>query len=289
MSSIFSVLSRYAHRQEENYLTEAFVYLIELLLERSPESGLKLLDKLCGERTKGWFSNHEEITIKTQVTVEEGRPDIEIRVADDKLVFIEVKHDSRLSTNQLEAYHSSLQKSSVHNKQLVILTRSRNTVQDTNLQQDLFHHICWYELSGWLSESVIQNEVCEHYIDSFIDFLKEKEMSMEKITWDYIEGVPALINLVNMIGTAISEVAPESNVKKTAGWSWIGYYLEDDLFIGTRYTEPLIVVFENNRGVDPTYKRELKLEEAYFFSLNAGEQLESLIDFLSISYKQQNK
>jgi len=94
-----------------------------------------------------------------------------------------------------------------------------------------------------------------------------------------LRGVPAMQNLYAMIGTAIAEVVPEEPVKKTIGASWSGYYV-NDIFIGFRYNESLKVIFENHQGANPDFKRTLMMEDAHFFSLSAGEQLECLIEFL---------
>ena len=285
---MFSALSRYAFRQEENFLTESLVYILNLILERENEIGLSILTKLCGVRFATWLDNASIISITTQHTVDEGRPDIVIQVGPDKVVFIEVKHDSSLGQDQLERYYAHLEKSSSQENKLVLLTRSRHSVQETTLDQERFHHICWYEISGWLSEAYIQDEIVLYLVGQFLDFLKEKEMSMEKITWEYIEGVPAMVNLANMLVTAITETLPEEKITRTAGWNWIGYYVGEktDLFFGVRYRAPLKVVIENDRGNDPTFQRELSLQKAYFFSLNAGEQLQCLIDFIRSSFNE---
>ena len=110
MSDLFSVLSRYAFRQEENFLTESLVYLLNLILEREKQIGLDILARLCGSQAAPWFENDSNIQISSQFSVEEGRPDIVIRVDDNKIVFIEVKHDSSLGENQLESYYSHLEK-----------------------------------------------------------------------------------------------------------------------------------------------------------------------------------
>jgi len=111
-------------------------------------------------------------------------------------------------------------------------------------------------------------------------------MSMEKIKWEYIEGVPALVNLTNMIGTAISEALPNEKTRRIASWNWIGYYIGEgtDLWVGIRYNDPLNVIFENNTGNSPTYERNLPLLKLYFFSLTSGEQLESFINFIKNSH-----
>ncbi len=75
----------------ENYLTESFVFLIKLILERDEVFGLDFLKKLCGFDEDDCFSTSESISISTQVTVEEGRPDIEIRDGGDKLIYGEIK------------------------------------------------------------------------------------------------------------------------------------------------------------------------------------------------------
>ena len=279
MSDLFSVLSRYAFRQEENFLTESFVYLLNLILERENVIGLRILSRLCGEKSTAWFNSGSAISINTQLSVDEDRPDIIIHVDSDKIIFIEVKLDSSLGIEQLERYYSHLTRKNSQDIQLVLITRSRHSIQETTLDRSLFHHVCWYEISGWLSEIEIHDEVTSFVVEQFLDFLREKGMNMEKVSWEYIQGVPALINLVNMIGTAIAEVAPETSCRKTMGANWAGYYL-DRMFIGFRYDKSLIVVIEDNNGTNPTFKRGLSLEKAHFFSLTAGEQLECLIEFV---------
>lgn len=108
-NNIFSTLSKYAGA-EENFLTEAFVYLINELLRREYEGGKTLIQKLIGKE-KNIFSDYYPISVVTQSTLEEGRPDICIQTSQDKLFFIEVKHDSPLHPGQLEAYYSELIKS----------------------------------------------------------------------------------------------------------------------------------------------------------------------------------
>lgn len=108
---------------------------------------------------------------------------------------------------------------------------------------------------------------------------------MEKVNWEYMEGVPAMIRLANMLHIAISEALPEMKWKRTAGWSWMGYYVggSPPLFIGFRYQNPLTIVFENNSGNNATFITDLSLSDVHFFSLSAGEQLECLIQFIKES------
>jgi hypothetical protein len=280
--NIFSSLARYADRQEENFLTESFVYLLNVLMQQDNAIAIAILQKICGEKCLLWFSSLNNIIISTQLTTNMGRPDIVIKVDNNKIVFIEVKHDSHLGQTQLERYKNYLINSSYQENQLVLLTRSRHSIRETELAREQFHHVCWYEISGWLSESKFENKTAEYTVHQFLDFLREKEMSMERVSWEYMEGIPAMIKLANMLYTAIAEALPEERVRRTAGWNWMGYYAGDNnsFFIGFRYQDPLKVVFENNGGTNATFGRELSLLNSHFFALSAGQQLECLINFV---------
>jgi len=277
--NIFSSLSKYSSGANENYLTEALVFVTRLLLERTPAAGLDMVNLLCGLSQETWFSDPKSVHISTQVTTDEGRPDIEIR-GKDTLVYIEVKHDSPLTSGQLESYKTQLDKAASPNTRLVLLTRSRNSAFETTLQPGDYHHIYWYEIYNRLSQTDTQDDVCQYFVQSLMSFLEEKRMSMKRVTWEYIQGVPALLNLTDMMETAIAEVMPGVKFTRTAGWTWRGFYLPNGYWFGIRYTQPLVVVFENNNGKSPTYKRDLNLEKNHFFALNKDEQFECLVEFL---------
>jgi len=60
----------------------------------------------------------------------------------------------------------------------------------------------------------------------------------------------------------------------------------DLVWFGVRYHDPLVVVFEDNRGYNPvTYRRDLDLEKQHFFSLNKDEQFELLVTFLKRAWE----
>jgi len=209
VSTLFSSLNKYANAQEENFLSESLVFLLNLILEQDIEIGIQLLENICGTVEDSKFLYPDQINIYTQQTIVEGRPDIIITYANECIVFIEVKHDACLGEIQLERYLTHLENSDYQNKQLILLTRSRSSIQETTLSADQFRQICWYQISGWLSDIKTSNEVIQFMIENFLYFLKEKEMSMEKVTWEFIQGVPAIVNLAKMLGTAISEAYPE--------------------------------------------------------------------------------
>ena len=282
-ANVFSSLAKSSSGSVEDYLTEAFVFVVRLLLQRSTSAGLEIINSLCGNG-RGWsFLDPKQVDIQTQVTTEEGRPDIEIRGDPDILVYVEVKHDSALGVQQLERYRAQLDESGHSKTLLVLLTRSRSSSRETTLQSDGFHHVCWYEIYNWLANAAIQDETCQYMVDSLVLFLEEKRMSMKKVTWEYINGVPAFLNLIAMMEAAISEALPDVKIKRTAGLYWRGFYLDDEYWWAIRYARPLLIVFENNMGNDPiTFKRDLDLEVEHFFSLSKDEQFERLVSFLRV-------
>ncbi len=283
-TNVFKTLSKYGSREEENYLTEALVLIIKILVERKPDVALKFLNNLCGLSEKIVHENLPSISVSTQVAVDEGRPDIEIKSGSTMLTYIEVKHDACLGDGQLECYKRKLGDSGVSSTGLVLLTRSRASSQETTLGSTEYHHVCWYDIHRWLSEIITESEegVSKYLMEEFVRFLEGKQMSLEQIKWEYINGVPALVALGNILEVAISEAIPDVKLKKDAGWGWRGFSFEGEYFCGIRYDNPLLIVFENNKGNFPTYKKDLDLEKSHFFSLNQaeGEQLECLIEFI---------
>ena len=285
--NLFLTLSKYGSREAEDYLTESFVLLLKNLLEHRPTLGLGLLNNICGLAGDVQFDHPDLITISTQVIVEQGRPDIEVKSGSEILVYIEIKHDAALSTGQLEKYKRKLDESEFGHTVLVLLTRSLASGQETTLARNEYHHVCWYDVHRELAE--IRNEgvgkICIFLIDEFLSFLEEKQMSLERVGWEYINGVPSLVALINLLEVAILEALPDVKLKKTGGWEWLGFRLDNTYYCGMRYKEPLIVVFENKIGIDPTYKHDLDLESDYFFSLNQAEQLERLVEFVKQSFE----
>lgn len=281
--NLFKILSKYGSGDVENYLSESFVILTKILLERSPAAGLRLLNTICGLTEDVKFENANLIQLSREVVIGRGRVDIEARSGSDILVYIEVKVDAPLDKGQLEYYKAQLDKSDFAHKALVLLTRSLASRQETTLPKNAYHHICWYDVYGELSavKSDVNGETSTFLIDEFLTFLEEKQMSLERVGWEYINGVPSLIALIDLLEVAILEAAPEVNLRKTGGSSWLGFRLDNKYYCGIRYSEPLVVVFENNlgTGTDPTYKRDLELEKEYFFSLNQAEQLECLVAY----------
>lgn len=286
MRNIFSTINRYVVRQTENFLTEGLAYVLDILISREPEAGKGLIKQISGFDL---VIDPALLGITTQEDVEIGRPDLVISQSTDFVLFIEIKHDSPLGNRQLERYYEKLSPRNSKYKQLILITRSKHSLTQTQLNRGSFRHVCWYQISGWLSELKIQDEISKFTVQQFLKFLEEKSMSSEKVEWDYIRGIPALVHLSNMLETALHEAFPEEDLRRSAGWAEFGFYFgkNKDGWPGIQYLEHL-TVYVAKAGPKEAYDEifsPLDLEKSHFFAMTAGEQLETLINFISTSVK----
>ena len=102
----FSTLHQWAHRQDENFTTEAFFSVVRILLERQPETAIGLLARLTGGAIQA-STDAKSIVTQTQIRTGAGVPDAGIS-ADGVQVYLEAKVAAEISTDQLEAYRRKL-------------------------------------------------------------------------------------------------------------------------------------------------------------------------------------
>jgi len=298
--NIFSALAKYNSAIDENYLTESFVFVINTLLQQEHAIGIEILSRLCVKNNDFFFDIDEYISVTTQETTEQGRPDIKI-LSPDKLIYIEVKHDSPLGFKQLERYKKALKTSNAAIKHINLLTRF--AVDFSDEQEKPYKHVYWWEIYNWLDgmEPQIQDPVCVYLIDSFKSFLEEKQMSLQKVGWEYIDGVAALNNLINMIQVAI-EAASLRVHQKSGAWDAKGFYINNNVtWCGVSFDSPQIITFDmydkenydRNAVKDCIYEISedkyaiwfrFKLEDVYFFSLDKDRQLEEITNFIKKAY-----
>jgi hypothetical protein len=287
MRNLFSSLNKYLVRQDENFLTEGLTYVLDILVSREPQAGNEILRLICSEKID---IDSTTLSITTQETMETGRPDLVISQGNDFTFFIEIKHDSTIGFTQLERYFEKLAIRTGKEKRLILITRSKHSLRETQLDRKNFSHLCWYQISGWLSELKLEDQVSKFTVDQFLNFLEEKEMTSERVGWDYIRGIPSLVHLSNMLETALTEAFPEEEIRRSAGWKEFGFYFgkEKDGWLGIEYTDHLNVYVAKagpKQWFDELF-RPLNLEKSHFFALEAGEQLEMLIKFISESVKE---
>jgi len=303
--NIFSALAKYASANEENYLTEAFVFLINSLLEKEPAVALEILTKLCVENNEFPFDTDETISVSTQETTEQGTPDIKVS-SPSKLIYVEVKDYSPVEPKQLKRYKKDLESRSIAIKRLVLLTRFPVDFSEHQGIPDKLPR--WFEVYNWLASAKdkAQDPISIYLIKSFMSFLEVKRMSIEKVGWEYINGVPALNNLINMIEAAIKASSLTISKRYGSGYDR-GFSIENGKFwCGVVYDDHRTVIFgitrkqafnmdllknrtydvdENNYGI----WFRLGLENIHFFSLDKDKQLEEITKFVQECHAQAQK
>ena len=131
-------------------------------------------------------------------------------------------------------------------------------------------------------------------------------MSIEKVGWEYINGVTAFNNLINMIEAAVKNIGIPfyKKLPKAARWDSKGFWLENrKYYCGIYYNAPLTVIFKafNKKDLNidnvksPSYPIKkawasmwfmLQLEDTHFFSLDKDRQLEEITKFVKTAYKE---
>ncbi len=286
VNNIFTSLSKYNSAVDENYLTESFVFVLNSLLESDRSACIEILRHLCVKENDFDFLNDESLVISTQETTELGRPDIKIS-SPDKLIYIEVKHDSGLGHRQIERYKTALSISNVPIKKVILLTRF--PIDFDQEQEKPYKHVRWFEVANWLLKLKCKNPISTYFINSFLKFLEVKNMTVQKVSWEYIDGFPAFKNLINMIGVAIE--AMSLKLLKSGGWGHSGFYIETSkVFCGIYHDNPLSIIIEayGKKG-KLIYSASLSLEDIHFFSLSKDEQLEKITQFVKEKYKEAKK
>lgn len=301
--NIFSALAKYNSAEDENYLTEAFAFVLNSLLVRERPIALEILTHLCVVNNEFSFDVNEGISVSTQVTTKQGTPDIKVS-SPAKLIFIEVKDSSPVHPEQLKRYRKELESSSVAATNLILLTRFPVDLDEHQRIPD--KHVRWFEVYNWLEKARVQDPISVYLVESFKSFLEVKQMSIQKVGWEYINGVPAFNNLINMIEAAITGAQVPIDWK-SAAWDSKGFTLGNkEFWCGVHYNNPLVALFQildktkfDRKFVEkPTYEaREgkerlwfrLPLEEIQFFSLDKDGQLEEITKFVKTAHKEAQK
>jgi len=296
---LFFRLFKWAWRQEENFISEAFAYLLSYLLEEEPECGIELIAELTQERVRIPLTEVNAVTVTTQITTALGRPDIEIS-ARDHLVYIEVKLDAQLGEEQLKRYRRALEQTSYEKTSLVLLTRYPVEFCPEEAQPDV--NIRWRNVAEWL-ETVNVREISGFLIRQFHELLKERNIIMEQVSWEFVNGINGLQALMNMLNEAIIGQKLRA-IGHNGSWSAHGIQCEGDekYWIGIYYEEPCILKFEmynvdNAAQVQERFpyglftgqcwsnQRDLASEEAHFFARSKASQLQFIEEFLEESLK----
>lgn len=186
--NLFFNLHKWAIRQDENFTTEAFAYLLNHLLMYEPIIAINIFRRM----TDGFLDLNqdqaEKVQITTQTIIDEGKPDIEISM-DEFLIYVEVKIDSEIGENQLTKYKDSLNNSNDKKTRLILLSRYPLT---SSINGEPDYAIRWYQIADWLENELKNdqiNAVSKYFIDQFYGFLKKRNLTISKVKSEVSNGL----------------------------------------------------------------------------------------------------
>lgn len=288
-------LHKWSSNQDENFITEVLVYLLNYYLLYEYDSSISIIKRITNGKLSLTDNDLSSLLITTQAHTHKGIPDIRIE-NNFFLGFIEVKVDSNFGSDQLSRYKAIL---SASNKQtgLISLTRYDHEQHGADISPD--YAIRWHEISDWLSKLQLTNIVSKFLTKEYIKLLEHRGLAMNQVSWQLTEGVRALKNVLDMLGEAISACGLKI-YSKSGAWQWMGYYIEDKrLFAGVYYDNAGQIVINtevelnDDRPNDPDiglYQNggwrniiELGSEDVHFFSRSKASQLACLEKFVAES------
>jgi hypothetical protein len=236
--NLFHRLHKWAHRQDENFLTESLAVVLEHMLVLAPSVGTRLISKLTGGFIDVPPEDAGVIYLQTQVEAVVGRPDLEIRVP-DKLAWIEVKAESELRKGQLEGYRVLLKQSEVAQTQLGLLTRYPQVFEPDDELPDV--RLRWFEVADWLENELTAaneaGEVAGFLTRQFLSFLEARSMTLTHVGKYLPDGLRAWGSLLNMLSEAAA--ACKVSAALSADWESIGLKLDGRKYwVGVSYAEP---------------------------------------------------
>jgi hypothetical protein len=258
--NVFLRLHKWATHQDENYCTEALAVLLETLLARQPEVGVRLVAKLTENKVVLDAAHADSITFVTQPQYKDGRPDLEIRAA-DTVVLIEVKVEEALRPGQLAGYRQLLARSGVTVRSLGVLTRYTVTYFVTGDDADFERR--WHEVADWIEEETrsgsLTDPVSHHLCGEFLSFLRARGMALAQVDWQFAGGVRAMQHMIDMMLEAarscgvtptVHPFADSMGIDLFKGRCWIGFW----------YSEPENIYFECYSDFDAAIAKELGYE-----------------------------
>ncbi|NJN95266.1 MAG: PD-(D/E)XK nuclease family protein [Anaerolineales bacterium] len=297
-------------KKDENFHTEALVHFLRHLLRYDPVGAINILKAITNGLLVLSLDDVNTVSINTQIRTSKGfRPDVEIRTL-THLIYIEVKVEASLHEGQLEEYCKALEDSGFSNTSLILLTKYPFNPENDETPD---HTIRWYQVAEWLEQELEQNTIQQslsvYLAQQFLGFLRERSLTVERVSEELVPGVHALLNLVVMLEEAL-RLVKASAIKFDLQWEWIGYSFKYDYtqyWIGLRYDRPNILMVEIDE-INPTLYEKLSVgyvsyvegyeyeywiwtheldmssETTPFFKLSKSAQLQRIEQFLKDSF-----
>jgi hypothetical protein len=196
------------------------------------------------------------------VTTDQGRPDLEIRSL-NQLVFIEAKVESGIGDGQLQRYRAELS-SRCPRSRLVVLTRYAADLPVKECDPaDIF--IRWYEVAEFINRLSLSHPTSKYLANQFLEFLKERGMTIERIGWELTSGVRSLMSLIDMLAKAAEALGLKKGRTAFAEYDpWIGFFLANK-----RYWAGVTLLTANQVYFN-TYTLKVDKAKAESFGLASG-------------------
>lgn len=263
-NNLLARLHKWAHRQDENFITEAFAHLLQHLLDEEPEAGVHILEAVTGGFIRLKQEEARSVELRTQIVLSEGRPDLEIRTP-KQLVYVEVKAESEVNPEQLRRYRRLLADSGVLSTALVLLTRYPVILAEGDEQPDTF--VRWYHVAEWLEQESNRyrfRPVSSYLVNQFLGFLGARNMVMGQVTYEIFGGVRALRTFTDMLCEAAAACGLQALPSARPDYMGIkiGANLKKpDYYLGIYFDRPEVLVFQTDyRKVDPEAAARLGIE-----------------------------
>lgn len=303
--NVFSSLYHWAYRQGENFTTDAFVYVVNQLINRNSDLARSFLGWLCfNDENCAAFARAWPPCIQPHHRGETGIPDIWFETR-EVLVLVEVKTASNLQKGQLRQYHQIL-KDDGRRGQLVLLTAFH---ADCAPDEEPHLRRRWADVEQWFNDHriAVADAVLSFLVEQFLTFLRSEVMPANHVEWQYVEGVKSLVNLTAMLEEACKTT--KLTVTKTPAFNYAGFNLPDGLWTGVYFDNPDVVVFEYTKqdlgvancfgqlagwGKRPNnghWATTLDLSDAttHFFALDKYGQQTCLVDFVARANREAQK
>jgi hypothetical protein len=332
IENIFINLFRYKPVEgltpEENFITEAFVYLLnqskhkedafiikflELLKIHIDSKGLK---RLKIETQNCFYTKHNIRAI----------PDITL-ILDNNYYFIEVKvssdlneyqidTDGELTTiNQIEKYKSIIIPSN-HNSYIYTITN--RTIDYDNKYLPFDSKLLWSDIYNLVSGYVNNTDTKLNLLFEFKSFMEDLKMNLPEVTYEYKKGMESFLNLLEQIELVLKRLnilhkrsigaeyfgyyiyKNEQHRKETranAYYGWIGSSWEPD-FIKFQYNDPIAksMIEKSNLSkdfgfskFDKAYEKYFKFKDEHYYCLTAEEQISKLTEWIRVNSDLLNK
>jgi len=299
--NLLVALSRWASGQQENFLSDAFVHLLNLLAQQVPDAFTLIVEQMTGGSLTPAPDTAADFTVTSQVSTSEGTPDVEI-VGPRCYALIEVKDESPVDEEQVRRYIRLVDQNVADAKCLVLLTRHQAPPLDA-------HRLL--KMARWtqVTESLLKardtcnfDQISLFTLHQFLGFLEAKGMSVNRAGWEMVSGIQQFQHFKVLLKQAIESAGAEK-VNSAAGaghngWGVphpasgkIAYYLfiqfeKPEILVFQCHSNDVLDIYKHEWGAGPQTRGwierylDLGSEEEYFFSRGLDSQREALERFV---------